>query len=179
VAALLPPAALVAAGGAGPLRSLVESVVGAAQHKSALLGDRLHAAAELATGQKLAAVAASAAALAGGGTAIDEFANHQGPQLPEPVQQVETQPVQEELPVESEPAPVAEAPASDAAPEPVPAPAPEPAPPPPAPADEFAPGGQVSEPASAPPPQQQAASSFTPAGAGGGRSPGEGGEFAP
>jgi hypothetical protein len=33
----------------------------------------------VATGQKLAAVAASAAALAGGGTAVDELANHQGP----------------------------------------------------------------------------------------------------
>ena len=81
VAALVPPAALVAADGGGPLRSLVESVAG--------LGDRFHAAAELATGQKIAAVAASAAALAGGGTAIDEFANHQGPPLPEPVQQVD------------------------------------------------------------------------------------------
>ena len=45
--------------------------------KTAAMGERLHAAAELATGQKVAAVAASAAALAGGGTAIDEFANHQ------------------------------------------------------------------------------------------------------
>ena len=50
--------------------------MGAAQHKTAAIGDRLHAGAELATGQKLAAVAASAAALAGGGTALDEFANH-------------------------------------------------------------------------------------------------------
>jgi RNA polymerase sigma factor (sigma-70 family) len=179
VAALVPPAALVAADGGGPLRSLVESVVGAAQHKSALLGDRFHAAAELATGQKLAAVAASAAALAGGGTAIDEFANHQGPPPPEAVQQVEAQPVQEELPAESAPGPVAEAPPpSGAAPEPAPAPAPEPAPPPPGPADEFAPGGQASEPAPAPPPQQRAGS-FAPAGAGGGGSPGAGGEFAP
>ena len=47
------------ADGGGPLRSLVESLVGASE--------RFHAAAELATGQKVAAVAASAAALAGGG----------------------------------------------------------------------------------------------------------------
>ena len=71
VAALVPPVALVTSGGAGPLRGLLESVVGTSE--------RFHAAAELATGQKLAAVAASAAALAGGGTAIDEFANHRGP----------------------------------------------------------------------------------------------------
>ena len=72
------PAAAFAAGdhGGGPIRSVLESLVGAAQHKTAAIGDRLHAAAELATGQKLAAVAASAAALAGGGTALDEFANH-------------------------------------------------------------------------------------------------------
>ena len=76
VAALVPPAALAVSDGGGPLRNLVESVVG--------LGDRFHSAAELAAGQKLAAVAASAAALAGGGSAIDEFANHQGPPRPGP-----------------------------------------------------------------------------------------------
>src|SRR5919106_2042364 len=53
VAALVPPAALVASDGGGPLRSLVESLVGASE--------RFHTAAELATGQKIAAVAASAA----------------------------------------------------------------------------------------------------------------------
>ena len=62
---------------------------GAWSSRSSGASERFHAAAELATGQKIAAVAASAAALAGGGTAIDEFANHQGPPLPEPVQQVE------------------------------------------------------------------------------------------
>ena len=76
VAALVPPAALVVRRRRATAH-LVESMVG--------LGDRGWAtAAELATGQKIAAVAASAAALAGGGTAIDEFANHQGPPLPEP-----------------------------------------------------------------------------------------------
>src|SRR5215203_1786283 len=61
------PAAPLAADGGGPLRNALESLVGAAQHKTAAMGERLHTAVELATGQKLAAVAASAAALAGGG----------------------------------------------------------------------------------------------------------------
>ena len=83
VAALVPPAALVAATAAastasGP-RGLWESLLGAAQHKAAALGERTHAAVELATGQKVAAVAASAAALAGGGTAVDQFARHEPP----------------------------------------------------------------------------------------------------
>jgi RNA polymerase sigma factor (sigma-70 family) len=179
VAAVVPPAALVVADGGGPLRNLFESVVGAAQHKTAAMGDRLQAAAELATGQKVAAVAASAAALAGGGSAIDEFANHQGPPLPEPVQQVEAQPVKEEVPVEPAP-PAPEAPPTDAppAPEPAPAPTPEPAPPPPDPANEFTPGAAAPEPAAAPPSQQQAASSFSPAGSGSGPA-GSSGEFAP
>ena len=173
VAALVPPAALVAADGGGPLRSLVESLVGASE--------RFHAAAELATGQKIAAVAASAAALAGGGTAIDEFANHQGPPLPEPVQQVEAQPVKEESPVEPTLQPSAEAPPTDPAPAPDP-PAPAPAPPPPDPANEFAPGASAmpaasepSAPASAPA-QPAAGGEFkSSAGAGVGSS----GEFAP
>lgn len=170
VAALVPPAALVAADGGGPLRSLLESMVG--------LGDRFHGAAELATGQKIAAVAASAAALAGGGTAIDQFANHQGPPRPESVQQVDAQQVKDEVPVET--APVAETPPADAAPEPAPAPTAEPPPPPPPdPANEFAPGGPAPAPAPAPPPQQ-AGSTLAPAGAGaGGGSGGGSGEFAP
>jgi RNA polymerase sigma factor (sigma-70 family) len=179
VAALVPPAALLASDGGGPLRSLVESVVGAAQHQSAALGERFHAAAELATSQKLAAVAASAAALAGGGTALDEFANHQGPPLPEPVQQVEAQPIKEEAPVEPAPAPSSEAPPADVPPAPEPAAAPTPEPPP-DPATEFAPGGADSDPVAAPPPEQQAAGTLAPAGAGaGGGSSGRGGEFAP
>src|SRR5687767_184992 len=71
VAGAVAPAGLVAGDGGAGIRGLVESVLGTA--------------AELATGQKVAAVAASAAALAGGGTALDEFANHQGPPLPAPV----------------------------------------------------------------------------------------------
>jgi RNA polymerase sigma factor (sigma-70 family) len=174
VAALVPPAALVASDGGGPLRSLVESLVGASE--------RFHAAAELATGQKIAAVAASAAALAGGGTAIDEFANHQGPPRPDPVQQVEAAPVKDETAVEPAPPP-AEAPPAEAAPDPAPAPPPaaEPEPPPPDPAAEFAPGGATAEPASTPPPQRQPPpSSFAPAGSGPtGGSAGGSGEFAP
>ena len=171
VAALVPPAALVAADGGGPVRNLIESVAG--------LGDRLHAAAELATGQKVAAVAASAAALAGGGTAIDEFANHQGPPLPEPVRRVEPQPGKDDRPANPAP-PAAEAPPADPAPAPPPAPAPEeptPAPPPPDPATEFAPAASAEPtppaPAPAPAPLQPTG------GGGGGGSAGGSGEFAP
>jgi RNA polymerase sigma factor (sigma-70 family) len=170
VAALVPPAALVATDGGGPVRNLIESMAG--------LGDRLHAAAELATGQKVAAVAASAAALAGGGTAIDEFANHQGPPLPEPVQQVEARPVEEAAPVESPP-PATESPPPDAAPTPSPAPAPEqapPPPPPPDPANEFAPAAMpaAAAPAPAPAPAPATAPAQPTAGGSGGS-----GEFAP
>src|SRR5215207_3869136 len=179
VAALVPPAALVAADGGGTFRSLFESAVGAAQHKAAAFGDRMHAAAELATGQKVAAVAASAAALAGGGTAVDRFANHQGPPLPEPVQRVEAGPVKEEEPVEPAPPPAAEEVPTEPAPAPEPATAPSPEPPPPPdPATEFAPGGGSPEPAPPPPPQPQAAGSFSPGGAGAGFA-GAGDEFAP
>jgi hypothetical protein len=170
VASVVPAAALVASGGGGPLRSLAESVVEAAQHKAAAMGDRLQTAAELATGQKVAAVAASAAALAGGGTAIDEFANHQGPPVPEPVQQVEVQPVKEEAlaepaPPAAEPAPAEEAPPANAAPEPTPE---QPPPPPPDPAIEFAPAAAPAAPDPVPTPAQ-------PAGGGSDSS----GEFAP
>jgi hypothetical protein len=166
----------VAADGSGPLRGLVESLVGASE--------RFHAAAELATGQKIAAVAASAAALAGGGTAIDEFANHQGPLRPEPVQQVEAEPVKEESAVEpAPPEPSAEAPSPEPAPAPAPAPppTPEPPPPPPDPAAEFAPGGAAPEPAATAPPQRQPPpSSFAPSGSEPtGGSAGGSGEFAP
>jgi hypothetical protein len=185
VASVLPPAALAADGG-GPLRSFFESVVGAAQHKAAAMGDRLQTAAELATGQKVAAVAASAAALAGGGTAIDEFANHEGPPLPAPVQQVEAQPVKEKSPVEPAPPPSAEAPPAHPAPAPEPAdpPAPELALPPPDPANEFAPGAgavpAASEPsAPASPPGRPAGGEFTSNAGDGSGGGGGAGEFAP
>jgi RNA polymerase sigma factor (sigma-70 family) len=185
VASVVPAAALAGAGGGGPLRNLLESLLGAAQYKTAAMGERLHAAAELATGQKVAAVAASAAALAGGGTAIDEFANHQGSPLPKPVQRVEPQPVKEEDSAEPAP-PAAEVPPAESAPSPEPAPppapAPEPASPPPDPAAEFAPGGSAtpapSEPSPAQAPTRPAGGEFT-SSAGGGGGAGGAGEFAP
>ena len=184
VAALVPPAALVATHDDGPLRTLLEAVAGTAQQKSAALGERIHTAAELATGQKIAAVAASAAALAGGGTAIDEFANHQGPPLPPPVQQAEAEPVKEEVPVEPAP-PAADTPPANPAPAPPPetAPAelpPPPPPPPPDPAIEFAPSGSAQAAAPAPAPAPSAPSGGpTPSGTGGSAGGGTGGEFAP
>ena len=182
VAALVPAGALVASEGGGPLRSLVESVVGAAQHQSAALGERFHTAAELATGQKLAAVAASAAALAGGGTAIDEFANHQGPPLPAPVQQVEAQPVKEEVPVEPTPPPAVEAPPTTPPPDPASPAPPEPAPPPrPDPANEFTPTASAQATTSVPAPAPaQPTGGATPPSAGGRAGAGSGAsEFTP
>ena len=156
-----------------PVRAL-DSFAAAVQHKIAGLGERAHAAAELATGQKLAAVAASAAALAGGGTALDEYANHRGPPRPASVEQVQREPVKEEVPIEPAPPPPAEAeqpvdPPADPAGAPPP-PESAPPPPPPDPAAEFAPSGAVAT-AEAPP------SSAEPAPSGGG-GPGSG-EFAP
>jgi RNA polymerase sigma factor (sigma-70 family) len=208
VAALVPPAALVMAG-AGPLRSWLESVLGGAQEKldaalgatqqkAALVGERAHAVAELAAGQKVAAVAASAVALAGGGTAVDQLANHRGPPQPrqhqEQRQRAKTKPVKEEVPIRAAqalapaPAPAPQQPAQpapDPAPAPAPAPAPPPAPPPPAPppppppdpANEFVPG--ASAPATAPAaPAPAAPTQASPGGSGSG--PGGGpGEFAP
>jgi hypothetical protein len=163
VAAVVPPAALAASDGGSPLRSLAESLIG--------LGDRLHAATELATGQKLAAVAASAAALAGGGTAIDEFANHRGPPRPDPVQDVQPQRVKDEPPVAPTPPPPAEPAPSESPiePKPAPPPAPEPAAPPPDPAAEFTPNSG----------EQAAAPAADPSGDPGGTGAGSAGEFAP
>jgi RNA polymerase sigma factor (sigma-70 family) len=191
VAALVPPVALVASAAtttAGP-RELWESLLGAAQQKAAALGERTHAAVELATGQKVAAVAASAAALAGGGTAVDHFARHEPPRPNPAPQTVEAKPVKEEGPVAPapEPAPLAEQPvqtepaAPAPAPEPAPAP-PAPPPPPPDPANEFAPAAAPA-PQPAPAPPAPAANSFAPgAGAGGsagGGGSGAGNEFGP
>jgi hypothetical protein len=180
VAALVPPAAVLAADGGGPLRGLLESVIGAAQHKSAALGERVQTAAELATGQKVAAVAASAAALAGAGTAVDEFANHQGPPRPEPAQQVEAKPVVDDVAAETPADPVAETPAAEPAPDAAPAPAPEPpaAPPPPDPATEFAPGGASPQTTGGAAPQATAAPEPAPGGGRGGSGSGSG-EFGP
>ena len=181
VASVVPPLAL-SAGGGGPLRTVVESVIGAAQHKTAVMGERLHAAAELATGQKLAAAAASAAALAGGGTAIDEFANHERAARAAQVAQEPTRSPADDAPTDpsqAPPAPTTDAPpASDPEPQPPPAPEPAPAPPPPPdPANEFAPAGAAA-PAAAPPTSPQPGRFTTAGGSGGGGSPGSG-EFAP
>ncbi|HEX6653529.1 MAG TPA: sigma-70 family RNA polymerase sigma factor [Thermoleophilaceae bacterium] len=182
VASVVPAAAFAASGdGGGPIRSLLESIVGAAQQKTVAMGDRLHAAAELATGQKMAAIAASAAALAGGGSALDEFANHD--RAARAAQVAEEQPPgppadapkDPSAPVPTTPPPVAESPAQPPESQPVQQPEPEPPPPPPSPANEFDPTG-----ASAPahePPQRQPEPTFAPA-AGGGSTQG-GGEFTP
>src|SRR5215211_962653 len=61
VAALLPPlAAANEVDPSGSIRSLFESLVGGLQDRRAAVGERAHTAAELATGQKVAAVAATA-----------------------------------------------------------------------------------------------------------------------
>jgi RNA polymerase sigma factor (sigma-70 family) len=185
VASVVPPAALVSSDGAGPLRSLFESIVGAAQHKTAAMGERLHAAAELATGQKLAAVAASAAALAGGGTAIDELANHRGPP---PTASVAAEPAagkRAQDPMEpNPPVAVTEAPPqepgsmlqSNSAPEPAP---PAASPPPPDPANEFEPARGSAPAAAAGQPPPPAPGGFEAAGGGGSGSASGSGEFAP
>ncbi len=174
VAAIVPPAALVAttASAANGPRGMWEGVLGAVQQKAAALGERSYAAVELATGQKMAAVAASAAALAGGGTAVDHFAGHEAPRRAPEVRTVEAKPVQQETPVAPTPDPVAEqpvattpAPAPTPAPEPAPAPAPSP-PPPPDPAKEFTPVAPAAPAEPAPAPQPGSTESFAPAGGG-------------
>jgi RNA polymerase sigma factor (sigma-70 family) len=186
LASVVPPAAVVASDGGGPLRSLFESLVGAAQHKTAAMGERLHAAAELATGQKVAAVAASAAALAGGGTAIDELASHHPRARAAQVEQPAEEPVAD--PPAEPPPPVLPRVApgtgdTELPTEPVaaPAPEPEPAPPPPDPANEFDPTGAGQPSATPPPPEppdQQAGMGFENGGSGTGSASGSG-EFAP
>jgi RNA polymerase sigma factor (sigma-70 family) len=202
VASVLPPAALIMSDDGGPLRGLaesalataqqkVESAIGAAQSKAAALGERVHAAAELATGQKVAAVAASAAAVAGGGTAIDELANYQRPARAAQLEELPKEPAAE---APADPAPPVLPPGTppDAAPDatstPPPAPAPEqePAAPPPDPANEFDPTGAPRPgstlPPPAPPPPDGTIGVAGGAGGGGGPSGGGsagGGEFAP
>ena len=176
VAALAPPVAAAASDGGGGLRGFVESLVGAIQHKTAAIGERAHAAVELAAGQKVAAVAASAAALAGGGTAVEQLALPEA--RPQPPAASDTRPVAE---VVSAPEPTPAPPAVEAEPAPAPAPTPqptpEPDPPAPDPAPEFDPvaAQAPAEPAAAP-----ADAAFAPGGApsGGGARRG-GGEFAP
>ena len=169
VAALLPPVALAA--GPGRLRSLLESLVGAAQHKAAALGERAHTAAELAAGQKVAAVAATAAVAAGGGAGVKEIAavdhpnsrpHHSRPDSPRAAAPAAQ-------PNPTLPTTTPAAPAKPARAEPQPQPQPPPKPPPPA--AEFAPGAATpaapGEPAETAPRQSRT-------GGGGGS-----GEFAP
>ena len=174
VAALAGPLALAADHGGG-LRGLLESLVGSAQHKVAALGERAHAAAELAAGQKVAAVAASAAALAGGGTAVEHLttADHRPMPVPAEVRTVaETIPAPE--PPAAEPTPITPAPVT---PEPQPAATEPPAPPKPEPAQEFDPvaAQAAAAPVAAPGPADAALAPGGSAPSGGGG----GGEFAP
>jgi RNA polymerase sigma factor (sigma-70 family) len=187
----------------GGLQQKAESALGAAQHKTAAISERAHTAAELATSQKLAAVAASAAAVAGGGTAVDHFAGHQGPPQPQsPVEQQRAgvKPVKDETPAEPAPDPVAEqapaqpvadpqpaptptpTPAPDQPPAPAPAPPPPP-PPPPSPAVEFTPAAPAAATAPTAPAPAPGAGGSRSGGGGGGTAGGGGGgaarEFAP
>ena len=171
VGALMPPVALAGGGGAGPLRSLAESVAAAVQDRVAALGDRAHQAAELASGQKAAAVAASAAALAGGSAARVEHLDESAAKAPSPAARtVPQKPAPEPAPPDVTPTPPpAPTPASPPAPAPAPAPrAPAPRPEPP---NEFAPDAAAS---SAAPRRPPAGGEFAP---GGGSS--SGGEFGP
>jgi RNA polymerase sigma factor (sigma-70 family) len=198
VASVVPVAAVAGGQHGGSVRGFVESVIGAAQHKTAAMGDRLHAAAELATGQKVAAIAASAAALAGGGTAIDEFANHdraaRAAQVAHetPVDPPGETPADPSVPTPAPPSDIpATPPPADPAPPPAPAPAPAPPPPPPNPANEFDPTGAPAPTRAPAPTQSPATTNSSPpadgpsweaaAGGGGGASGGggSGGEFGP
>jgi RNA polymerase sigma factor (sigma-70 family) len=177
VAALLPPLALAA--GPGRVRSVVESLVGAAQHKAAALGERAHTAAELATGQKVAAVAATAAAMAGGGPGVKELSAIDRPaanahhahharatsaaaQLEPPPRSIDPAQAPKPPPTTRPQAPPPAPPAP--APQPTPTPKPVPPPPPPNPAAEFAPAaGPAAAPAPAAP---QRSAGAAPAGGG-------------
>jgi RNA polymerase sigma factor (sigma-70 family) len=183
-------AALVPVGAAGvatqsddgsSIRGFLESVLGAVQHKLGALGERAHAAAELVTGQKVAAVAASAAALAGGGTAVSELAGHPDA-APAPSVQAQQQASQSQpgsAPAVTAPTTTpTPSPASSTPPEPTPAPVPDPA-------NEFDPTAASSnptQPVRSTPRRRQppASSSIDPNAGGGGSEGGNGsGEFTP
>ncbi len=126
----------------GALQQKAEALLGATQHKAVTLAERAHAAAELATAQKVAAVAASAAALAGGGTAVDQLANHRATPVQPAAQQEPQAPTSEQRShVGVSPAAPAAPPEQPAISEPTapPQPEPEPEPAPADPAHEFAP----------------------------------------
>ncbi len=195
VAGLAPAGVIVGGEGAGSVRSLFESLLGSAQHKASVLGDRAHQVLELAGGQKAAAVAASAAALAGGGAVTaDRFSERAGDRSsPAKVRRAS-----QGLPSgggEAAPAPppaYTAPPSPTAAPTPPP-PAPDPQPqpqpppveaPPPRPSNEFAPKAAAaspppsSQPAPVPAPSEVGSGGGGPSGSGG-NGPSGSGEFAP
>jgi hypothetical protein len=138
----------------GPARSLFESLVGT-------FGERAHAAAELATGQKVAAVAATAAVAAGGGAGVKELAVADHPPVPRYHRAAERS-AQPDLLRAPNPAPAAAAPKPTTPQQPQPAPQP---------AMELAPTGSPTSPS---PP--------APSPSGGGGASGDdsgGGEFGP
>jgi len=179
VAALAPAGTLMGGAEAGPVRSLVESMLGTAQHKASALGERAHGAIELVGGQKAAAVAASAAALAGGGAVTAEHLSERAGGRPA-APAVDTRRASQATPAPPPPvAPPAEAapPSPTAVPTPLPVPPPDPQPapaPPPQPADEFAPQAITATPA--PPPPAAVDGGGGTSGGGGSTA---GGEFAP
>ncbi len=182
VAAFVPPVALVSstqAGGGGGLRGLFDSLVEAAQHKTAALAERAHAAADMAIGPKAAAIAASAAAVAGGGAAAKEIVVPEGHgRTAAAEREVQVRPAAEEVPasVVADPAPVSTPPAAA----PQPAAAPDPTPPTPEPAREFDPvAAQAAATPAAPTTAAHgpADAAFAPGGSA--TSGGGGGEFAP
>jgi RNA polymerase sigma factor (sigma-70 family) len=103
VAALVPLGAL-APGGAEPSHSMLASLVasvqerwaslmGMAQERASIVGERLNHAAEMAAGQKAVAIAASTAALAGGGAVTADLAKRDPDRTTRPaVTQAQTQP---------------------------------------------------------------------------------------
>jgi RNA polymerase sigma factor (sigma-70 family) len=148
VAALVPPGIAAVAGvPAGPpdmldrARAALESALGALQDRVVVLGDRAHGLAELAAGNKMAAVAASAVAVAGGGAGVHEATVERPAPAPQRVADTRPDPT---LRPTAPPAP-ASAPVTAAAP-------PQAKPSPPDPAFEFEP----------PAPRPPASASFEP-----------------
>lgn len=81
VAMLVPPVVVEAAmhGPSGSLPGHVEVALHAVAERATLLAARMHGAFEALPGAKLAAVAASTAAIAGGGVALEQAATHERP----------------------------------------------------------------------------------------------------
>jgi RNA polymerase sigma factor (sigma-70 family) len=158
VAALAPAAAVV---DHGSVRGWLESLIGAAQHKAAAVGERAHAASELAAGQKMAAVAASAAALGGGGAVATHPPNHEtayaGARAAEVRQHTDARPATTPAPPPPArpPEPKAGAPAP-------PPPTPAPQPPAPEPQREFAPAPETTAELPSAPPARSAGGEFGP-----------------